>query len=229
MYTRISNPTVAAVEEKLSALEGGVGALCTSSGQAASFIAIANIASAGDNFVSLSSIYGGTVNLFAVTMKRFGIEVRFATPEMTDAEIEALFDARTRALFGETIANPALRVLDIERFAGLAHKMGVPLIVDNTFATPVLCRPFEFGADIIIHSTTKYLDGHAQVVGGAIVDSGRFDWERTAGIPNCPRRMILITASSIRNSSAGRLTLPKHEYNLCEILAPHPRRSPLIF
>lgn len=183
MYTRISNPTVAAVEEKLSALEGGAGALCTSSGQAASFIAIANIASAGDNFVSLSSIYGGTVNLFAVTMKRFGIEVRFATPEMTDAEIEALFDARTRALFGETIANPALRVLDIERFAGLAHKMGVPLIVDNTFATPVLCRPFEFGADIIIHSTTKYLDGHAQVVGGAIVDSGRFDWEKDGRYP----------------------------------------------
>ncbi len=183
MYTRISNPTVAAVEEKLSALESGVGALCTSSGQAASFIAIANIASAGDNFVSLSAIYGGTVNLFAVTMKRFGIEVRFATPEMTDAEIEALFDSRTRALFGETIANPALRVLDIERFAGLAHRMGVPLIVDNTFATPVLCRPFEFGADIVIHSTTKYLDGHAQVVGGAIVDSGRFDWEKGGKYP----------------------------------------------
>ena len=183
MYTRISNPTVAAVEEKLSALEGGVGALCTSSGQAASFIAIANIASAGDNFVSLSAIYGGTVNLFAVTMQRFGIEVRFATPEMTDAEIEALFDSRTRALFGETIANPALRVLDIERFSGLAHRMGVPLIVDNTFATPVLCRPFEFGADIVIHSTTKYLDGHAQVVGGAIVDSGRFDWEKGGKYP----------------------------------------------
>ncbi len=183
MYTRISNPTVAAVEEKLSALEGGVGALCTASGQAASFIAIANIASAGDNFVSLSAIYGGTVNLFAVTMKRFGIEVRFATPEMTDTEIEALFDCRTRALFGETIANPALRVLDIERFAGLAHRMGVPLIVDNTFATPVLCRPFEFGADIVIHSTTKYLDGHAQVVGGAIVDSGRFDWEKGGKYP----------------------------------------------
>ena len=183
MYSRISNPTVAAVEAKIASLEGGVGALCTSSGQAASFIAIANIASAGDNFVSLSSIYGGTVNLFAVTMKKLGIEVRFATPEMTDAEVEALFDDRTRALFGETIANPALKVLDIERYANLAHRMGVPLIVDNTFATPVLCRPLAFGADIVIHSTTKYLDGHAAAVGGVIVDGGCFDWVRDGKYP----------------------------------------------
>lgn len=183
MYSRISNPTVAAVEAKIAALEGGVGALCTSSGQAANFIAIANIAQAGDNFVSLSSIYGGTVNLFAVTMKKLGIEVRFATPEMTDAEIEALFDDRTRALFGETIANPALKVLDITRFADLAHRMNVPLVIDNTFATPILCRPFEFGADIVVHSTTKYLDGHAAVVGGVIVDSGKFDWEKSGKYP----------------------------------------------
>ncbi len=183
MYSRISNPTVAAVEAKIAALEGGVGALCTSSGQAASFISIANIAESGDNFVSLASIYGGTVNLFAVTMKKFGIEVRFATPDMSDSEIEALFDGRTRALFGETIANPALKVLDIERFARIAHSKGVPLIVDNTFATPVLCRPFEFGADIVIHSTTKYLDGHAAVVGGVIVDSGNFDWEKDEKYP----------------------------------------------
>ena len=183
MYTRISNPTVAAVEEKIAALEGGVGALCTSSGQAASLFAIFNIASAGDNFVSAASIYGGTINLFAVTMKRMGIEVRFAKPGMSDSEIDALFDERTRAVFGETLANPSLDVFDIERFAGIAHKHGVPLIVDNTFATPVLCRPFEFGADIVTHSTTKYMDGHASVVGGAIVDSGKFDWKASGKYP----------------------------------------------
>ena len=187
MYSRISNPTVAAVEAKIAALEGGVGAMCTSSGQAANFIAITNIARSGDNFVSLSSIYGGTVNLFAVTMKKLGIEVRFATPDMTDAEVEALFDDRTRALFGETIANPALKVLDITRFADLAHRKGVPMIIDNTFATPILCRPFEFGADIVVHSTTKYLDGHAAVVGGVIVDSGSFDWEKGGKYPELMR------------------------------------------
>ncbi len=176
MYTRISNPTVEYVEQKIAALEGGVGAMCTSSGQAASLISILNIAGAGDNFVSFSTIYGGTVNLFAVTMKRIGVEVRFAEPDMSDEEIEALFDGRTRAVFGETIANPALNVLDIERAAAIAHRHGVPLIVDNTFATPIHCRPFEFGADIVIHSTTKYMDGHAIAVGGVIVDSGNFDW-----------------------------------------------------
>lgn len=183
MYTRISNPTVACVEDKIATLEGGVGAMCTSSGQAASLMAIFNIASSGQNFVSLSTIYGGTTNLFAVTMKRMGIEVRFATPDMTDEQVDALFDENTRLVFGETVANPALKVLDIERYAALAHRHGVPLIVDNTFATPVLCRPFEFGADIVIHSTTKYMDGHASVVGGVIVDSGNFDWAASGKYP----------------------------------------------
>ncbi|MBQ7038161.1 MAG: O-acetylhomoserine aminocarboxypropyltransferase/cysteine synthase [Clostridia bacterium] len=183
MYTRISNPTVAAVEDKIAALEGGVGAMCTSSGQAASLMAIFNITSAGQNFVSLSTIYGGTTNLFAVTMKRMGIEVRFLTPDMTDEQADALFDENTRLVFGETIANPALNVLDIERYAALAHRHGVPLIVDNTFATPILCRPFEHGADIVMHSTTKYMDGHATVVGGVIVDSGNFDWAASGKYP----------------------------------------------
>lgn len=183
MYTRISNPTVAAVEDKIAALEGGVGAMCTSSGQAASLMAIFNITSAGQNFVSLSTIYGGTTNLFAVTMKRMGIEVRFLTPDMTEEEADALFDENTRLVFGETIANPALNVLDIEKYAALAHRHGVPLVVDNTFATPILCRPFEYGADIVMHSTTKYMDGHATVVGGVIVDSGNFDWAASGKYP----------------------------------------------
>ena len=176
MYSRISNPTLECVEAKISDLEGGVGSVLTTSGQMANLLAILNITSAGQNFVSLSSIYGGTVNLFAVTLKRLGIEVRFATPEMTDDEIDALFDENTRLVFGETIANPALCVLDIERYANIAHKHDVPLLVDNTFATPILCRPIEFGADIVIHSTTKYMDGHATVVGGVVVDSGKFNW-----------------------------------------------------
>jgi len=176
MYTRISNPTVAFVEEKIADLEGGVGAMLTSSGQAASFMAIFNICCQGQNFISLNNIYGGTINLFSVTMARMGIEVRYARDDMTDEEFDALFDENTRLVFGETVANPALTVLDIERYAGLAHKHGVPLVVDNTFATPLLCRPFEFGADIVTHSTTKYMDGHANVVGGVIVDSGKFDW-----------------------------------------------------
>lgn len=179
MYTRISNPTVDAVEQKIAELEGGVGAVCVSSGQTANLFALLNIAQSGDNFLSVSSIYGGTVNLFAVTMQKMGIEVRFITPGATDDEIEAMFDDRTRAVFGETVANPALDVLDFERYVRLAHKHGVPMIVDNTFPTPVLCKPFQFGVDIVTHSTTKYMDGHAQVVGGVIVDSGNFDW--TAG------------------------------------------------
>ncbi|MEG2623001.1 MAG: O-acetylhomoserine aminocarboxypropyltransferase/cysteine synthase family protein [Clostridia bacterium] len=188
MYSRISNPTAACVEEKLAALEGGVGAMCTSSGQAANFLAVFNIVSAGQNFVSLPAIYGGTINLFAVTMKRMGIEARFLSPDMTPEQVEALFDENTRCVFGETIANPALAVLDIEKYAALAHAHGVPLIVDNTFATPVLCRPFAFGADIVTHSTTKYMDGHASIVGGAIVDSGNFDWEKAGKYPEltCP-------------------------------------------
>ncbi len=177
MYSRISNPTLECVEAKIADLEGGVGAALTTSGQAANLLAILNIASCGQNFVSLSSIYGGTVNLFAVTLKKMGIEVRFATPDMTDSEVEALFDENTRLVFGETVANPALTVLDIEKYADLAHRHGVPLLVDNTFATPILCRPIEFGADIVIHSTTKYMDGHATVVGGCVVDSGKFNWD----------------------------------------------------
>lgn len=175
-YTRLGNPTVDAVEQKIATLEGGIGALCTSSGQAASMLAILNLASAGDHFISSSTIYGGTLNLFAVTLKKLGIEVTFVDPEAPDDEIRAAFRPNTRALFGETIANPSIDVLDIERFARLAHENGVPLIVDNTFATPFLCRPFEFGADIVIHSTTKYIDGHALQMGGVIVDSGNFDW-----------------------------------------------------
>ena len=176
MYSRISNPTLACVEKKISDMEGGVGAMLVSSGQAANLTAVLNITSAGQNIVSLASIYGGTVNLFAVTLKKMGIEVRFATPDMTDEEIESLMDENTRLLFGETVANPALVVFDIERYAKLAHKHNMPLVVDNTFATPILCRPFEFGCDIVTHSTTKYMDGHATVVGGCIVDSGKFDW-----------------------------------------------------
>jgi len=176
MYTRISNPTVEMVEKKIAALEGGVGAMLTSSGQAASLLAILNITSAGQNFVCASAIYGGTINLFAFTLKRLGIEARFFTAEMADDEVDALFDENTRLVFGETIANPALIVCDIERLARLAHRHSVPLVIDNTFPTPVLCRPFEFGCDIVVHSTTKYMDGHASVVGGCVVDSGKFDW-----------------------------------------------------
>ena len=176
MYSRISNPTLACVEAKIADMEGGVGAMLVSSGQSASMLSIINITSAGQNFIAMSSIYGGTINLFAVTLQRLGIEVRFVTPDMTDEQIEALIDENTRLFFGETVANPALVVFDIERYANLAHKHGIPLIVDNTFATPVLCRPFEHGADIVVHSTTKYMDGHATVVGGVIVDGGKFDW-----------------------------------------------------
>ncbi len=176
MYSRISNPTVDCVEKKIADLEGGTGAVLCSSGQTANLLAILNITSAGQNIVSMSSIYGGTVNLFAVSLKKIGIEVRFVTPEMSDEEISEHIDENTRLFFGETIANPALTVFDIERYAALAHAHGIPLVVDNTFATPILCRPFEHGADIVVHSTTKYMDGHAQVVGGVVVDGGRFDW-----------------------------------------------------
>lgn len=176
-YTRLSNPTVEALENKVASLEGGVGALCTASGQSASMNAILNICESGDHIVSSNSIYGGTFNLFAITLKKMGIEVSFVDPEASEEEIGSAFRPNTKALFGETIANPKLNVLDIEKMADIAHKNGVPLIVDNTFATPYLCNPFEFGADIIIHSTTKYIDGHATSVGGIIVDSGNFDWD----------------------------------------------------
>lgn len=175
-YSRIGNPTVDAVEQKIAALEGGVGAMCTSSGQAASFIALLTICKAGDHVISAASIYGGTVNLFAVTLKRIGIEVTFVDEGASDEEIAAQIRPNTKAIFGETIANPSMQIFDIQRFAKLAHAHGLPLIVDNTFATPYLCRPIEFGADIVIHSTTKYIDGHALTVGGVIVDGGNFDW-----------------------------------------------------
>ena len=176
IYSRFENPTTDAVEKKIAALEGGVAAMCTSSGQAASLCAILNICQAGDSFISSSSIYGGTVNLFAVTLKKLGIECIFVDVDADEETINAAFKPNTKAVFGETIANPAITVLDIEKFARVAHKNGVPLIVDNTFATPVLCRPIEWGADIVIHSTSKYMDGHAVQVGGVIVDSGKFDW-----------------------------------------------------
>ena len=175
-YTRLQNPTSDAVAAKICALEGGTAAMLTSSGQAANFFAVFNIASCGDHVVASSAIYGGTFNLFAVTMKRMGVDFTFVDPNCSDAELEAAFRPNTKAVFGETIANPALTVLDIERFAKAAHAHGVPLIVDNTFPTPVNCRPFGHGADIVTHSTTKYMDGHANAVGGAIVDSGRFNW-----------------------------------------------------
>jgi len=177
-YTRLQNPTSDAVAARLCALEGGTAAMLLSSGQAANFFAIFNIASSGDHVVSSTSIYGGTYNLFSVTMKRMGIEFTFVDPDCSEEELAAAIRPNTKAVFGETIANPALTVLDLEKFAKVAHAHGVPFIVDNTFATPYLCRPFEWGADIVTHSTTKYLDGHAAAVGGAIVDSGNFDWDQ---------------------------------------------------
>lgn len=176
IYSRFENPTVMAVEAKISALEGGIGAMCTSSGQAASLCSILNICQAGDSFIAASAIYGGTINLFAVTLKKLGIECIFVSPDASEDEIRAAFKENTKAVFGETLANPALSVFDIEKFAKIAHENNVPLIVDNTFPTPVLCRPIEHGADIVIHSTSKYMDGHAVQVGGVIVDSGKFNW-----------------------------------------------------
>jgi O-acetylhomoserine (thiol)-lyase len=177
-YSRLQNPTNDLVAAKIAALEGGGAAMLTSSGQAATFYAVFNIASCGDHVVSSSQVYGGTYNLFAVTMKRMGIEFTFVSPDCTDEELESAFRPNTKAVFGETISNPSLTILDIERFAKAAHEHGVPLIVDNTFATPVNCRPIDWGADIVVHSTTKYMDGHGASLGGAIVDSGRFDWTK---------------------------------------------------
>ena len=176
IYSRFGNPTVMAVEDKIAELEGGVGAMCTTSGQAAVLLSLLNICDAGDSFISLTEIYGGSVNLFSYTLKRLGIECIYIDKNASDEEIDQAFKPNTKAVFGETLANPALAVLDIERFANIAHRHTVPLIVDNTFATPVLCKPFEYGADIIVHSTSKYMDGHAVQIGGTIVDSGRFDW-----------------------------------------------------
>ncbi|MGE4548181.1 MAG: O-acetylhomoserine aminocarboxypropyltransferase/cysteine synthase family protein [Intestinibacillus sp.] len=184
MYSRFANPTCDAVEKKIAALEGGVGAMLTSSGQAASLLSILNLCSAGDSFIAASTIYGGTVNLFAVTLKKLGIECIWANAEASEEEVQKLFQPNTKAVFGETLANPALAVFDIEKWANIAHKNGVPLIIDSTFATPILCRPIEFGADIVIHSTTKYMDGHAVQGGGVIVDSGRFDWAASGKFPD---------------------------------------------
>lgn len=182
-YTRLGNPTIDCVEKKIAALEGGVGALCTSSGQAASMLAVMNIAEAGDHVIAASAIYGGTFNLLGVTLKKFGVDVTFVDGDAPLEQLQKEIRPNTKAVFGETIANPALHVLDIEKFAALAHNNGIPLIVDNTFATPILCRPFEFGADIIVHSTTKYMDGHAVQMGGVIVDSGKFDWSASGKFP----------------------------------------------
>ena len=179
-YTRLQNPTNDAVASKIAALEGGVGAVLTSSGQAANFYAVFNICEASDHIVTSNEIYGGTYNLFGVTLKKLGIECTFVNPEASEEEISAAFRPNTKALFGETISNPGCKILDIEKFARIAHKHGVPLIVDNTFPTPINCRPFEWGADIVTHSTTKYMDGHATQVGGCVVDSGNFDWDAHA-------------------------------------------------
>ncbi len=182
-YTRLQNPTNDAAAAKIAALEGGVAAVLTSSGQAASFFSIFNIASAGDHIVSASTIYGGTYNLFSVTMKKLGIDFTFVDPDASEEELQKAFRPNTKAVFAESLANPALVLLDIEKFAKVAHQNGLPLIIDNTFPTPINCRPFEFGADIVIHSTTKYMDGHATSVGGVIVDSGNFDWEQNDKFP----------------------------------------------
>lgn len=182
-YTRLSNPTLDVVEQRIAALEGGVGAMLTSAGQAASTIAILNLAHSGDHVISCSAIYGGTVNLFGVTLEKLGISFTWLEPDATDEEIQAAIRPNTKAIFGETLANPALAVLDLERWAAVAHRNGLPLIVDNTFPTPYLCRPFEHGADVVIHATTKYLDGHAMSLGGCIVDGGTFDWAASGRFP----------------------------------------------
>lgn len=179
-YSRLQNPTCDTVAAKICALEGGSAAMLTSSGQAANFFAVFNIASCGDHVIASSAIYGGTYNLFAVTMKKMGVDFTFVSPDCTEKELQAAFRPNTKLVFGETVANPAIKVLDIEKFAKVAHRNGVPLIIDNTFATPVNCRPFEWGADIVTHSTTKYMDGHGATVGGAIIDSGKFDWTKHA-------------------------------------------------
>lgn len=179
-YSRLQNPTCDTVAAKICALEGGSAAMLTSSGQAANFFSVFNLASCGNHVISSSAIYGGTYNLFAVTMKKMGIDFTFVSPDCTEEELQSAFRPNTKLVFGETVANPAIKVLDIEKFAKVAHRNGVPLIIDNTFATPVNCRPFEWGADIVTHSTTKYMDGHGATVGGAIIDSGKFDWTKHA-------------------------------------------------
>lgn len=182
-YTRLSNPTLEAVEGKIASLEGGIGALITSSGQAATFISIANICTAGDHIISSSAIYGGTFNLLGVSLQKLGIEVTFVDPDISAEDLQSKIKPNTKAIFGETISNPSLVVLDIENFANVAHANNIPLIVDNTFPTPILCRPIEFGADVVVHSTSKYMDGHAVALGGVVVDSGKFDWVASGKFP----------------------------------------------
>ena len=219
-YTRLANPTNDAVAKKICALEGGVGAMLTSSGQAANFYAVFNICQAGDHFITSNNIYGGTYNLFGVTMKKLGIECTFIDTEWDDEKIEACFKPNTKCFFGETISNPGGSVFDIERFAKMAHKHGVPLIVDNTFATPINCRPFEWGCDIVTHSTTKYMDGHATQVGGCIVDSGNFDWKTCTHQPgsdfDTTAVEIVNSQLSTLNSTLSRfpgLTTPDESYH----------------
>ena len=219
-YTRLANPTNDAVAKKICTLEGGVGAMLTSSGQAANFYAVFNICQAGDHFITSNNIYGGTYNLFGVTMKKLGIECTFVDPDWDDEKIEACFQPNTKCFFGETISNPGGKVFDIERFANMAHRHGVPLIVDNTFATPINCRPFEWGCDIVTHSTTKYMDGHATQVGGCVVDSGNFNWETCQHEPgsdfDTTAVEIVNSQLSTLNSTLSRfpgLTTPDESYH----------------
>ena len=213
-YTRLANPTNDAVAQKIAALEGGVAAMLTSSGQAANFYALFNICQAGDHFVTSNEIYGGTYNLFGVTMKKLGIDCTFISQEASEEEIDAAFRPNTKALFGETISNPGCQILDIEKFARIAHKHGVPLIVDNTFPTPINCRPFEWGADIVTHSTTKYMDGHATQVGGCVVDSGNFDWDTCTHIgTTTPTAATTSGASASGNEKFPGLCTPDDSYH----------------
>ena len=213
-YTRLQNPTNDAVAAKIAALEGGIGAMLTSSGQAANFYAIFNICQAGDHFVCSSTIYGGTYNLFGVTLKKLGIECTFVNADDSEEEISKAFRPNTKALFGETISNPSIDVLDIEKFARIAHKHGVPLIVDNTFATPINCRPFEWGADIVTHSTTKYMDGHATCVGGVIVDSGNFDWEALTYTKAFGKMAYITKATAQLMRDLGSIQSPQNAFLL---------------
>lgn len=221
-YTRLQNPTNDAVAARITALEGGVAGMLTSSGQAANFYATFNVASAGDHIVSSTAIYGGTFNLFSVTMKKLGIDFTFVRPDVSEEELNAAFRPNTKAVFAETLSNPSLDVLDIEKFAKAAHAHGVPLIVDNTFPTPINCRPFEFGADIVTHSTTKYMDGHATSVGGAIIDSGNFDWTQNDKFPGLTTPDESYHGVTYRSALAKALILPRPPHSSCATSAPSP-------
>lgn len=228
-YTRLQNPTNDSVAAKICAMEGGVAAMLTSSGQAANFFAVFNICEAGDHLIASSSIYGGTYNLFGTTLKKMGIECTFVDQDLPEEELAKLFKPNTKVVFGETITNPTVSVFDIEKFARLAHSHGVPLIVDNTFATPVNCRPFEFGADIVTHSTTKYMDGHATAVGGCIVDSGNFDWLAHAdNIRDLQLPTIHTTVLFMPSVSVRRLTSQRLLHSLCVTSVLFSHRSTLI-